>query len=132
MRPWRPALPAVRGATPSTRRFPMTSASPPFVSAQRIDAGDLSVAYFDLGEPDADPVVLLHGYPYDVHSYDEVAPLLVEAGRRVLVPFLRGHGTTRFRDARTERSGQQAALGADLLAFLDALGLEAPVLAGYD
>ena len=110
----------------------MTSASPPFVSAQRIDAGDLSVAYFDLGEPDADPVVLLHGYPYDVHSYDEVAPLLVEAGRRVLVPFLRGHGTTRFRDARTERSGQQAALGADLLAFLDALGLEAPVLAGYD
>ncbi|MDX2401131.1 alpha/beta fold hydrolase [Microbacterium algeriense] len=111
----------------------MTSvASSPFVTPQRIDAGDLSVAYFDLGDPSADPVVLLHGYPYDVHSYVEVAPLLVEAGYRVLVPYLRGHGPTRFRDDRATRTGQQAALGSDLLAFIDALNLAEPVLAGYD
>jgi len=110
----------------------MTSADSPFVTLHRIDAGDLSVGYFDLGDADADPVVLLHGYPYDVHSYAVAAPLLVEAGHRVLVPYLRGHGPTRFRDAGTERSGQQAALGADLLAFIDALALDRPVLAGYD
>lgn len=110
----------------------MNPAASPFVTADRIDAGDLSVSYFDLGDPHADPVVLLHGYPYDVHSYDEVAPLLVEAGHRVLVPYLRGHGGTRFRSERTERSGQQAALGSDLLAFLDALDLADPILAGYD
>lgn len=110
----------------------MPSAAVPFIVPDRIDAGDLSIAYFDLGDRDADPVVLLHGYPYDVHSYEEVAPLLVEAGHRVLVPYLRGHGGTRFRSERTERSGQQAALGSDLLAFIDALALDAPVLAGYD
>jgi pimeloyl-ACP methyl ester carboxylesterase len=103
-----------------------------FPAPERVDAGDLSVAYVDLGDPAADPVVLLHGYPYDVHSYVEVAPLLVEAGYRVVVPYLRGFGPTRFRDARTPRSGQQAALGADLLALIDALELEEPVLAGYD
>lgn len=110
----------------------MNPAVSPFVTADRIDAGDLSVSYFDLGDTHADPVVLLHGYPYDVHSYDEVATLLIEGGHRVLVPYLRGHGGTRFRSERTERSGQQAALGSDLLAFLDALDLADPILAGYD
>ncbi|MFJ4172808.1 alpha/beta fold hydrolase [Microbacterium sp. NPDC089696] len=111
----------------------MTSvASSPFLTPQRIDAGDLSVAYFDLGDPTSDPVVLLHGYPYDVHSYVDVAPMLVEAGYRVVVPYLRGHGPTRFRDDRTPRTGQQAALGSDLLTFIDALDLDEPVLAGYD
>lgn len=110
----------------------MTSVTSPFPPASRVEAGDLSVAYVDLGDPHADPVVLLHGYPYDAHSYVEVAPLLVEAGYRVLVPWLRGHGETRFRDERIIRSGQQAALGADALAFVDALGLDQPVLAGYD
>jgi pimeloyl-ACP methyl ester carboxylesterase len=110
----------------------MIPASSPFPPARRIDAGDLSVAYHDVGDPQADPVVLLHGFPYDVHSYAEVAPLLVEAGYRVVVPHLRGHGPTRFRRETTTRSGQQAALGADVLAFIDALALDEPVLAGYD
>lgn len=99
---------------------------------RRVEAGELSVAYYDLGDATGEPVVLLHGFPYDVHSYTDVAPQLVEAGFRVLVPYLRGHGPTRFLDEHSDRSGQQAALGADLLAFLDALDLDEPVLAGYD
>ncbi|WP_237682555.1 alpha/beta fold hydrolase [Microbacterium sp. B19(2022)] len=110
----------------------MTTAPSPFPAASRVDAGDLSVSYFDLGDPQADPVVLLHGYPYDVHSYVEVAPMLVEAGYRAIVPYLRGHGDTRFRDRDAPRTGEQAALGSDLLAFIDALDLDEPVLAGYD
>lgn len=97
-----------------------------------VEAGVLSVAYVDAGDPAADPIVLLHGYPYDIHSFEEVVPLLVDAGFRVLVPYLRGHGPTRFLSDDTPRSGQQAALGADLLAFIDALGLEMPVVAGFD
>src|SRR6478735_522732 len=97
-----------------------------------IDAGELSVAYVDAGDPSGEPVVLLHGYPYDVHSYVDVIPLLADAGFRVLVPHLRGHGPTRFLDPSAHRSGQQAALGADLLAFIDALELQQPILAGYD
>lgn len=99
---------------------------------RHIRAGELSVAYFDAGDPADEPVVLLHGFPYDVYSYVDVVPLLVEAGFRVIVPYLRGHGATRFIDADADRSGQQAALGADLLALIDALDLEQPVLAGYD
>jgi len=97
-----------------------------------VTAGELQVAYADEGDPAAEPVVLLHGFPYDVHSYVDVVPLLIEAGYRVLIPHLRGHGATRFLDEHADRSGQQAALGADLLAFLDALDLEQPILAGYD
>jgi pimeloyl-ACP methyl ester carboxylesterase len=97
-----------------------------------VAAGELRVAYTDAGDPSAEPVVLLHGFPYDVHSYVDVVPLLIEAGYRVLVPYLRGHGPTRFLDESSDRSGQQAALGADLLALLDALDLEQPILAGYD
>lgn len=104
----------------------------PTLPVEYVDAGELRVAYVDAGDPAAEPVVLLHGFPYDVHSYVDVIPLLVEAGFRVLVPSLRGHGGTTFLDDRGDRSGQQAALGADLLAFIDALGLEQPILAGYD
>ncbi|MGK3954343.1 alpha/beta fold hydrolase [Microbacterium sp. I2] len=107
----------------------MIASNPPL---RRVDAGELSVGYYDLGSPADEPVVLLHGFPYDVHSYADVVPLLVESGFRVLVPYLRGHGPTRFLDDHADRSGQQSALGADLLAFLDALDLEEPVLAGYD
>lgn len=99
---------------------------------RHVDAGDLSVAYVDAGNPAGPPVVLLHGYPYDVHSYVDVIPPLAKAGFRVLVPYLRGHGPTRFLEHRTPRSGQQAALGADLMAFIDALNIPAPILAGYD
>ncbi|GAA5202724.1 alpha/beta hydrolase [Microbacterium jejuense] len=104
----------------------------PRVQISHVRAGALDVGYYDLGPTGGEPVVLLHGFPYDVHSYAEVAPLLIEAGFRVLVPYLRGHGPTRFLDEATPRSGQQAALGADLLAFIDALDLHEPILAGYD
>lgn len=99
---------------------------------RHIDAGALNVAYVERGEPDGWPVVLLHGFPYDAHAYDEVAVLLAEAGARVVVPFLRGYGPTRFASEATPRSGQQAALGADLRALLAALGLPSALLGGYD
>jgi pimeloyl-ACP methyl ester carboxylesterase len=92
----------------------------------------LEIAYEESGPADGPPVVLLHGFPDDVRAYDGVAPPLAAAGRRVLVPYLRGYGPTRFLDPRTPRSGQQAALGQDLKDFLDALGLERVALAGYD
>jgi pimeloyl-ACP methyl ester carboxylesterase len=97
-----------------------------------VDAGALRVSYFTTGPVDGPAVVLLHGFPYDIHAYAEVAPILAGAGCRVIVPFLRGFGPTRFLDAATPRSGEQAALGADLLALLDALGIGRAVLAGYD
>jgi pimeloyl-ACP methyl ester carboxylesterase len=97
-----------------------------------IDAGVLRVAYEEQGDPAGRPVVLLHGFPYDVHAYDGVAPLLAAQGLRVIVPWLRGYGPTRFLSDDTPRSGQQAALGADLLALLDALSIERALVAGYD
>jgi pimeloyl-ACP methyl ester carboxylesterase len=92
----------------------------------------LEIAYEETGPAEGPPVVLLHGFPDDVRAYDGVAPPLAAAGWRVLVPYLRGYGLTRFLDPRTPRSGQQAALGHDLKDFLDALGLERASLAGYD
>ncbi|SDO05421.1 Pimeloyl-ACP methyl ester carboxylesterase [Methylobacterium phyllostachyos] len=97
-----------------------------------VRAGVLEVAYREAGPPDGPPAVLLHGFPYDIHAYDVAAERLAAAGVRCLIPYLRGYGPTRFLDAATPRSGEQAALGADLLAFLDALGIGRAVLAGYD
>jgi pimeloyl-ACP methyl ester carboxylesterase len=99
---------------------------------KQIDAGVLRVAYHEAGPVDGPVAVLLHGFPYDVHAYDEVVPRLLAAGWRCLVPYLRGYGPTRFLREDTLRSGEQAALGADLLCFLDALKVERAVLAGYD
>lgn len=99
---------------------------------RHIEAGALSVAYLETGPADGWPVFLMHGFPYDVHCYDEVAPLLAAEGARVIVPWLRGYGPTRFMSADTPRSGEQAALGADLLALMEALGVGQAVLAGYD
>jgi pimeloyl-ACP methyl ester carboxylesterase len=99
---------------------------------KHIDAGALNVAYLDSGPAHGAPVILLHGFPYDVHAYVEVMEMLVHAGCRVLAPYLRGHGPTRFLRPETLRSGQQAALGFDLLAFMDALAMQDAVLAGYD
>ena len=98
----------------------------------RIRAGVLEVACHQAGPADGPPVVLMHGFPYDIHAYAEVAPLLAAQGCRVVVPYMRGYGTTRFLDAATPRSGEQAAFGADLLALLDALAIPRAVLAGYD
>ena len=97
-----------------------------------IDAGVLNIAYHQAGPADGPPVLLMHGFPYDIHAYAEVVPLLAAQGCRVVVPYLRGFGATRFLSADTPRSGEQAALGADLLALLDALQLPQAVLAGYD
>jgi pimeloyl-ACP methyl ester carboxylesterase len=97
-----------------------------------IDAGVLRVAYLEDGPDQGSPVILVHGFPYDVHAYDEVAPRLVDAGCRVIIPYLRGYGPTRFRSATTPRSGQQAALAHDLLALMDVLALDDALLAGYD
>jgi len=99
---------------------------------KRRKANLLEVAYREVGGPDGAPVILLHGFPYDVHAYDEVAPILATAGCRVIAPYLRGFGPTQFLSEQTPRSGQQAALGFDLLALLDALQIEKAVLAGYD
>jgi pimeloyl-ACP methyl ester carboxylesterase len=99
---------------------------------KQIDAGVLSIAYSEVGAPQGWPVVLLHGFPYDIHAYDEVAPQLAAEGARVVVPYLRAFGPTRFLSSATPRSGQQAALGADLRALLDALRIDSAVLAGYD
>ncbi len=99
---------------------------------KRVNAGVLSVAYEDNGPANGRPVMLLHGFPYDVHAYDAVTPLLVSAGCRVVAPYLRGYGPTRFLSANTPRSGQQAVLGQDLLRLMDALAIERAVLAGYD
>jgi pimeloyl-ACP methyl ester carboxylesterase len=97
-----------------------------------VDAGVLSVAYLKDGPQDGRPVVLSHGFPYDVHAYDRVVPTLTAHGAHVIRPYLRGFGPTRFRSAATLRSGQQAALGSDLIALVDALRLDGVILAGYD
>ena len=92
----------------------------------------LDIAYVALGPAAGQAVVLLHGFPYDIHSYEDVAPLLAQAGLRVIVPYLRGHGPTRSLGDSAARSGEQAALGTDVVALLDALGIDAAVFAGYD
>ncbi|GAA5155211.1 MULTISPECIES: alpha/beta fold hydrolase [Amycolatopsis] len=103
-----------------------------FSSTGSVRTPVLDVAYEYTGEPGGVPVVLLHGFPYDVRAFDDAAAVLADRGAFVLAPYLRGFGPTRFRDATTPRSGQQAALAQDLLDFLDALGLDDAVLAGYD
>ncbi|TWD73636.1 pimeloyl-ACP methyl ester carboxylesterase [Variovorax beijingensis] len=99
---------------------------------KNVDAGVLNIAYYEAGPANGPAVVLLHGFPYDIEAYAEVAPILTTAGCRVIVPYLRGFGPTRFLSAQTLRSGEFAAFGADLLALLDALALPRAVLAGYD
>ncbi|MCR2765157.1 alpha/beta hydrolase [Microbacterium sp. zg.B48] len=103
-----------------------------FAPLSQIDAGELSVGLVDLGPADGPAVLLLHGWPYDIHSYAEVAPLLAAAGHRVLVPYLRGYGTTRFRSDATVRNGQQVVFALDAIALLDALRIPSAVVAGFD
>jgi len=103
-----------------------------FGALRQIDAGVLSIGYVEMGPKDAQAVLLLHGWPYDIHAFAEVAPRLAAAGYRVIVPHLRGHGTTRFLSAETPRNGQQAALAVDGIALLDALGVRRAIVAGFD
>jgi len=103
-----------------------------FASLKQIDAGVLNVGYAEAGPADGPVVILLHGWPYDIHSYVDVAPLLASAGYRVIVPYLRGYGTTRFLSSETFRNGQQTAVALDVIALMDALKIEKAILAGYD
>ena len=99
---------------------------------KQIDAGVLNVGYAEAGPADGRVVLLLHGWPYDIHSYAEVAPLLTADGYRSIVPYVRGYGTTRFLSDDTLRNGQQAALGLDAIAFMDALEIDQAIVAGFD
>ncbi|MGN6273445.1 MAG: alpha/beta fold hydrolase [Protaetiibacter sp.] len=110
----------------------MRDAQTRFEALHAVRTPVLEIVYAELGPTDGPAVVLLHGYPYDIHSYIDVAPILAGRGFRVLVPYLRGHGATRFLARTTPRSGEQAALGRDVIDLLDALGLPRAILAGYD
>jgi pimeloyl-ACP methyl ester carboxylesterase len=111
---------------------PRASSSTRLEPLRHVDAGVLSVAYYETGPADGPAVILLHGFPYDIHSYVDVAPQLAAQGCRVIIPYLRGFGATRFRDPATLRSGEQAALGADAIALMDALRIKRAVLAGHN
>jgi pimeloyl-ACP methyl ester carboxylesterase len=115
------ALPTIK---PGTNRS--------FGSLKQIDAGVLKVGYAEAGPAGGPPVILLHGWPYDIHSFVDVAPLLAKAGYRVIVPHLRGHGTTRFLSSETVRNGQPSAIAEDTIAFMDALKIQNAILAGFD
>jgi pimeloyl-ACP methyl ester carboxylesterase len=118
----RPAvLPAIKPGT-------NTSFSP----LKQIDAGVLNVGYAEAGPADGRVVILLHGWPYDIYSYVDVAPLLASAGYRVIIPYLRGYGTTRFLASETARNGQQSVVAVDIIALMDALKIEKATIAGYD
>ncbi|MBW9066005.1 alpha/beta hydrolase [Rhizobium herbae] len=103
-----------------------------FGSLKQIHAGVLNVGYAEFGAGDAPAVILLHGWPYDIHTYVDVAPLLAAAGYRVIVPYLRGYGTTRFLSPDTPRNGQQSAIALDIIALMDALGIEKAIIGGCD
>jgi pimeloyl-ACP methyl ester carboxylesterase len=120
-------IPTTAAAQPAS---PRTDTS--FRQLKQIDAGPLNIGYVEAGPAGGIPVVLLHGWPYDIHSYAEVVPLLEAQGFRVIVPYLRGYGSTRFRASEIPRNGQQAALASDVLALMDALKIQSAVIAGYD
>jgi pimeloyl-ACP methyl ester carboxylesterase len=122
---------AESGAAP-TAAPPRAAASRRLEPLRSVDAGVLNVSYYEEGPADGPPVVLLHGFPYDIHSYVDVAPQLAAKGCRVIVPYVRGYGPTRFLDSKTPRSGEQAAVGADLISLIDALGIKRAIFAGYD
>jgi len=103
-----------------------------FGALKQIDAGVLNFGYAEAGPADGPAVILLHGWPYDIHSFVDVAPLLAKAGYRVIVPHLRGHGTTRFLSSETVRNGQPSAIAEDTIAFMDALKIQNAILAGFD
>jgi len=119
--PGKPKLPSIK-----------SQANKSFGPLKQIDAGVLSVGYAEAGPPDGPAVILLHGWPYDIHSYVDVAPALASADYRVIVPYQRGYGTTRFLSNETPRNGQQSALAADLIALMDALKIEKATIGGYD
>jgi len=119
---------AQRSNAPAVKAGTTNSLAP----LKQIDAGQLSVAYAEAGPTDGPPVLLLHGWPYDIYSFVDVTPLLASAGYRVIVPYARGYGPTRFLSSTTARNGEQAALAHDVIDLMDALKIQKPVLGGYD
>jgi pimeloyl-ACP methyl ester carboxylesterase len=115
--------------SPEKSRTPNTKS---FASIKQIDAGLLNVGYAEAGPANGSTVLLLHGWPYDIYSFVDVVPLLASKGYRVIVPYLRGYGTTRFLSSETVRNGQQAAVARDIIALMDALKIEKATLAGFD
>jgi pimeloyl-ACP methyl ester carboxylesterase len=109
-----------------------TKTNTSFGALKQINAGLLNVGYAEAGPADGPPVILLHGWPYDIHAFAEVAPLLAQAGYRVIVPYLRGYGTTRFLVSDTFRNGQPAALATDIVALMDALNIQQAIIGGFD
>lgn len=119
----------VRGET-ETPRSSATNAS--FGTIKQIDAGVLNVGYAEVGPATGPVVILLHGWPYDIHSFVDVAPILAQAGYRVIIPYLRGYGSTHFLSSETLRNGEPAALATDIIALMDALDIKKAVIAGFD
>jgi pimeloyl-ACP methyl ester carboxylesterase len=119
---------AAQTTIPATHAATHTS----FETLKSVKAGDLEIGYAEAGPKDGRAVLLLHGWPYDIHSYVDVVPILAAEGYRVIVPHLRGYGTTRFLSITTPRNGQQSALAADMIALMDALGIDSAIIAGYD
>jgi pimeloyl-ACP methyl ester carboxylesterase len=117
---------------PANAQAPKPRTSSSFGPLKQIDAGLLNVGYAEAGPAGGPPVILLHGWPYDIHSFVDVAPLLAGAGYRVVVPYLRGYGTTQFRSSASLRNGQQSALAVDVIALMDALGIQRALIAGFD
>jgi pimeloyl-ACP methyl ester carboxylesterase len=125
---------AAQSGTTKPATMPTTKAGTnnSFGPLKQVDAGLLNVGYAEAGPANGPVVILLHGWPYDIYSYVDVAPLLASAGYRVIVPFLRGYGTTRFLSSETVRNGQQSALALDIIALMDALKIEKATIGGYD
>lgn len=126
------AMPARGEAQTSGPRLPAAPSMRGLGAIKQIDAGPLSIGYAELGPENGMPVLLLHGWPYDIHAFAEVAPILAARGYRVIIPHLRGHGSTVFRSAATPRNAQQGALATDGIALMDALGIGEAVVAGFD
>ncbi|MFJ4722102.1 alpha/beta fold hydrolase [Streptomyces luteogriseus] len=126
------AGPRSAAAAPAAAPGPHTGPHTTFPPIKQIKAGLLDVGYAELGPAHGPVVICLHGWPYDIHSYVDAAPLLAERGYRVIVPYLRGHGTTRFLSDRTFRNAQQSAIAMDVIALMDALKIHRAVLAGFD
>jgi pimeloyl-ACP methyl ester carboxylesterase len=124
------AQPGKTKPTPLAPIKPGTNTS--FASLRQINAGSLDVGYAEAGPADGSPIILLHGWPYDIHSYVDVAPALASAGYRVIVPYLRGYGTTQFLSSTTVRNGQPSVLGVDVIALMDALKIGKATIGGFD
>jgi len=120
------------GATSQAVNTTASTKNTSFSSLKQIDAGLLNVGYAEAGPASGPPIILLHGWPYDIYSFVDVTPLLVAAGYRVIVPYLRGFGTTRFLSSDTFRNGQQSVVALDIVALMDALKIEKAILAGFD